>query len=157
LCLDWWFGFFSSLADHHGYTHGDESHKWLGVYLFLPDINTELRFFQGQHNRHRLRCEGGWRVDQLFFRGQVMNGVRGMWEGDLLAPRGEAEAEVVRGWSASETRGHVELEDAHCPFDDRGWGMARMEQLMSNWWGGSHIERWNAGLECMFTVLGELM
>ncbi|KAL8283266.1 hypothetical protein RQP46_006044 [Phenoliferia psychrophenolica] len=85
LVLEHWYDVFIVLQRDHYYDRALDRHKWLGCYLFLADINTELQFFRHSHNNHRVSTEGNRSPVQLMFEGSIRNGVRGFWhqEGPL--------------------------------------------------------------------------
>lgn len=126
--------FFLDLIDGYGHSLDNSAHIWLGVMLFLPDINADLLFFQAQHNEHPLRTEHGRSPRQTLFMGMLTSGVCGIWPHDqlegpmawagedmvdeLYAAGGDADEyeEDTRAAMDADARAYVPLEDPRCPF-----------------------------------------
>jgi hypothetical protein len=126
-----WSAFFQLLEEERQYDCDYLPDLWLGGYLFLNLINSDLEAFRQQHNAHPLRTEGNQSPNALFFLSQTTGGVRGLWPSDLAggpiawptednvdfdcyAGEGEEIAENTPEW-----RNHVQLEDARMPFPSR--------------------------------------
>ncbi len=62
------------------YNKDNRHHVWLGIFLFIDEINDDLFHFQQLYNNHSLRTEGGQTPFQLFFNGMHTHGVRGLFE-----------------------------------------------------------------------------
>jgi hypothetical protein len=54
-----WADFFTLLEVRHGLDINNPCHIWLLHYLFLNQINQQLRFFMESWNQHQIRIRGG--------------------------------------------------------------------------------------------------
>lgn len=159
-----WKQFFVELEQDYGYNRDLTRHVWLGIFLFLDDINRDLKLFQRQHNHHPLSSAGEKTPVELFFESMVVNGVRGLWtdqgqiEEDLAYVQGRREEleEIEMAEVNGQVNGHVALETARCPWgaDERGWEL--MYNRMEGRWSEDKYERWELGQEAMLATMEDL-
>ncbi|KAJ7886338.1 hypothetical protein B0H13DRAFT_1627987 [Mycena leptocephala] len=74
-----WADFFTLLEVRHGLDINNPCHIWLLHYLFLNQINQQLRFFMESWNQHQIRIHGGPNRSpaDMFGFDMHVNGVRG--------------------------------------------------------------------------------
>ncbi|KAJ6477121.1 hypothetical protein C8R47DRAFT_985105 [Mycena vitilis] len=92
-----WADMFILLEVHHGLNINNACHIWLLHYLFLGQINQQLRFFMEAWNQHQIRIRDGPNRSpaDMFGFDMLVHGVRG------TDPMSDAELEVYgMDWEA---------------------------------------------------------
>ncbi|GAA5856945.1 hypothetical protein JCM5353_004857 [Sporobolomyces roseus] len=155
-----WQRFFKELEIEGLYNPDIPRHIWLGIFLFLDDINDDLKAFQNQHNQHPLSTANERSPVELFFESMVDRGVRGLWDSATQIDEDlqyvESQDEELGELERLNVNGHVSLEDARCPWGDDEEGWVNMRERMETEWTLDGIERWMRGQEAMLATMDEL-
>lgn len=156
-----WYTFFMYLQTNLHLDKTLSSHKWLLAFLFLDDINADLTAYQAQHNSHSVSTEGNRSPNQLFFKGMMVNGVRGFPDGEAsvdewsFGTQGRLLDRELAERMASEVRNEVTVEDPRCPFLHPEVSVGVMRARMIDQWFADRSERFQAGMAVMQDLLLE--
>ncbi|KAJ7092053.1 hypothetical protein B0H15DRAFT_777894 [Mycena belliarum] len=125
-----WADMFTMLEMHHGLNINNVHHIWLLHYLFLHQINEQLRFFMEAWNQHRIQIRRGtgpnrspadmFGFDMLVHgvRGSVVPGVQELLPEDA-APMSEEDMEVFGvDWEALRDDNILEWREENNPIDE---------------------------------------
>ncbi|KAF8913129.1 hypothetical protein CPB84DRAFT_1812055 [Gymnopilus junonius] len=142
-----WKTFFEVLEAHDGLNVDNDAHIWLLHHLFLDKINADATAWTATWNSHTMsrRGQSHQSPEQMYVHGIVTNGVRGVhldhedavngnlaeygidWEEldrpaihrhhDAFNPGNEVENENPFTVNHPDHLSHVEVPDAHCPFN----------------------------------------
>jgi hypothetical protein len=154
-----WYNFFQLLEVHDGLNVENDTHIWLLHHLFLSRLNQDLDAWIGAWNNHTLARRGQPHSTptQLYFHGQVENGVRSVFP----EPLGNADEDYAAygiDWAdidnnrirdhhhlhnpddgdrrdpvagnIPEHMSHVDVPDTRCPFDETQ--IAHLNTFLSN-------------------------